>query len=90
MVRIQSERGHRVISGGPYRWMRHPGYTGAIVTYLATPLFLDSGWAFIPAGLLTITLIVRTALEDKVLHRELEAYPDYANRVAYRLFPGVW
>lgn len=90
MVRIQSERGHQVISSGPYRWMRHPGYTGAILSYLAIPLFLDSGWAFIPAGFLTIALIIRTALEDKVLHAELKGYSEYASSVRYRLLPGVW
>jgi protein-S-isoprenylcysteine O-methyltransferase Ste14 len=90
MVRIQSDRGHQVITSGPYRWMRHPGYAGAICTYLATPLFLDSGWAFIPAVFLVIALVIRTSLEDKVLHVELEGYSEYADKVRYRLFPGVW
>jgi protein-S-isoprenylcysteine O-methyltransferase Ste14 len=90
MVRIQSDRGHQVITSGPYRWMRHPGYAGAILTYLATPLFLDSGWAFIPAVFLVILLVLRTSLEDKVLQVELEGYSEYADKVRYRLFPGVW
>jgi protein-S-isoprenylcysteine O-methyltransferase Ste14 len=90
MVRIQSDRGHKVITNGPYRWMRHPGYTGAILKYLATPLFLDSGWAFIPAVFLVIVLVIRTSLEDKVLQAELEGYSEYADKVRYRLFPGVW
>jgi protein-S-isoprenylcysteine O-methyltransferase Ste14 len=90
MVRIQSDRGHQVITSGPYRWMRHPGYSGAIWTYLATPLFLDSAWAFIPAGFLIIVLVIRTVLEDRVLHVELKGYNDYASRVRYRLLPGVW
>jgi len=90
MVRIQSDRGHQVITGGPYRWMRHPGYAGAIWTYLATPLFLDSVWAFIPAVLIVIVLVIRTSLEDKVLQVELEGYSEYADKVRYRLFPGVW
>lgn len=90
MVRIQNDRGHHVISTGPYRWMRHPGYSGAIWTYLATPMFLDSTWAFIPSVLLVILLIVRTSLEDKALQNELEGYREYANRVPYRLFPGIW
>jgi protein-S-isoprenylcysteine O-methyltransferase Ste14 len=89
-VRIQSERGHKVVSSGPYRWMRHPGYTGSILSYLATPLFLDSGWAFIPAGFLIIVLIIRTALEDRVLHVELKGYREYAGSVRYRLLPGLW
>ena len=90
MVRIQSDRGHKVITSGPYRWMRHPGHSGAILTYLATPLFLDSVWAFIPAVLIVIVLVIRTSLEDKVLQVELEGYVEYADKVKYRLFPGVW
>jgi protein-S-isoprenylcysteine O-methyltransferase Ste14 len=90
VVRIQTERGHYVVSSGPYRWLRHPGYTGAVLAYLATPFFLDSWWAFLPAMLLTILLIVRTALEDRTLQDELAGYHDYARRVRYRLLPGVW
>jgi len=90
MVRIQAERGHRVISSGPYRWMRHPGYAGALLAYLATPVFLDSRWAFLPAVLITIILVIRTGLEDLVLQDELEGYRDYARRVRYRLLPRVW
>jgi protein-S-isoprenylcysteine O-methyltransferase Ste14 len=90
MVRIQTERGHQVVSGGPYRWVRHPGYAGALITYLATPFFLDSSWAFIPAVLLTVILIIRTSLEDRTLQAELQGYGEYAARVRYRLFPGVW
>ena len=90
MVRIQNERGHHVISGGPYRWVRHPGYAGAILSYLATPLILDSAWTYLPSVFLTIVIVIRTALEDKVLHNELQGYPEYAGRVRFRLFPGVW
>jgi protein-S-isoprenylcysteine O-methyltransferase Ste14 len=90
MVRIQTDRGHQVVSSGPYRWMRHPGYAGALLAYLATPLFLDSQWAFLPAVLLTILLVIRAGLEDRVLQDELEGYRDYARRVRYRLLPGAW
>lgn len=90
VVRIQTERGHHVITGGPYRWMRHPGYAGALLTYLAAPFFLDSLWTFVPAIFLTIVLVLRTSLEDKTLQEELPGYRDYARRVRYRLFPGVW
>lgn len=90
IVRIQSERGHHVVTSGPYRWVRHPGYAGAVCTYLSTPLLLDAGWAFIPAVLIVIVLVIRTALEDKVLHGELKGYRDYAGRIRYRLVPGVW
>lgn len=90
MVRIQSERDHRVVSSGPYRWMRHPGYAGAALMYLATPLFLDSWWAFLPAVLLTTILVIRTVLEDRTLQEELDGYREYAEQVRYRLLPGVW
>jgi protein-S-isoprenylcysteine O-methyltransferase Ste14 len=90
MVRIQTDRGQQVVSSGPYGWMRHPGYAGALWSYLATPLFLDSGWAFLPAMFLTIVLVIRTSLEDRVLQDELPGYRDYTRRVRYCLLPGVW
>jgi protein-S-isoprenylcysteine O-methyltransferase Ste14 len=90
MVRIQTERGHHVVSSGPYRWMRHPGYAGALLSFLGTPVFLDSLWAFLPVGLLAIVLFIRTALEDQTLQDELEGYREYASRVRYRLIPGIW
>ena len=90
MVRIQSDRGHKVVSSGPYRWMRHPGYAGALLTYLATPLLLDAPWAFLPVVFIAIVLVIRTRLEDGTLQDQLEDYRDYARRVRYRLLPGVW
>ena len=90
MVRIQTERGHQVISTGPYRWVRHPGYAGALITYLATPFFLDSIWALLPALFLMVVLVVRTSLEDRTLQEELTGYREYAGRVRFRLLPGVW
>jgi protein-S-isoprenylcysteine O-methyltransferase Ste14 len=89
-VRIQTERGHHVVSGGPYAWVRHPGYAGSLLAYLATPIWLDSPWAFVAAVLLAAALIIRTALEDRTLQDELPGYRDYAARVRYRLVPGVW
>jgi protein-S-isoprenylcysteine O-methyltransferase Ste14 len=89
-VRIQKERGHTVASGGPYRYVRHPGYVGYIASWIATSLALGSLWALIPAGLVMGLMVVRTALEDKTLQAELDGYRDYAARVRYRLLPGVW
>lgn len=89
-VRIQTERGHHVVSSGPYRWLRHPGYAGALVAYLATPFFLDSAWAFLPTLFVMAVLVVRTALEDRTLRAELAGYREYAGQVRYRLLPGVW
>ena len=89
-VRIQTERGHHVISTGPYRWIRHPGYLGGILTYLATPIFLDSYWVFLPAVFVTLILVIRTALEDRFLQDELPGYREFAKQVRYRLIPGIW
>jgi protein-S-isoprenylcysteine O-methyltransferase Ste14 len=89
-VRIQTERGHRVISTGPYAVVRHPGCVGMLGFTLATPLALGSSLAFIPAGLCTVLLIVRTILEDRTLRTELTGYQDYALRVRWRLIPGLW
>ena len=90
MVRIQAERGHRVVSTGPYAWVRHPGYAGALITYLSTPIFLDSRWAFLSAAVVSIALIIRTGLEDRTLQEELGGYREYARRVRCRLVPGIW
>ena len=90
VVRIQTDRGHHVVSSGPYRWIRHPGYTGALLAYLATPLFLDTQWAFVPAVFLAVVLVIRTGLADRTLQEQLEGYREYARRVRYRLLPGVW
>ena len=90
MVRIQDERDHAVASEGPYRYVRHPGYVGYITASFATALALGSLWALIPAGLTVCLLVVRTALEDKTLREELPGYAEYAQRVRYRLLPGLW
>lgn len=89
-VRIQEERGHTVATGGPYRYVRHPGYLGAIAFQLASPILLGSLWAFIPAALSALLLMARTALEDRTLLRELDGYREYAGRVRHRLLPGIW
>lgn len=90
VVRIQRDRGQCVITTGPYRWVRHPGYTGASILYLATPLALGSLWALIPAGLTILLLIVRTHLEDRTLQAELTGYKAYTQQTRYRLIPGLW
>jgi protein-S-isoprenylcysteine O-methyltransferase Ste14 len=90
VVRIQTDRGHHVVTTGPYRFIRHPGYAGALWTYLAMPLLLDSIWAFIPAILLLAVLVVRTSMEDATLQNELPGYREYAQKTHYRLMPGIW
>jgi len=89
-VRIQKDRRQAVVSNGPYRFIRHPGYLGTLLLHWGVPLMLNSLWAFIPAGLITLVLVIRTFLEDKTLLAELPGYIEYAGRVRYRLFPGIW
>jgi len=89
-VRIQEERGHQVVSTGPYRWVRHPMYVGVILLWPSTALILGSWWAVIPGLIISMIIVVRTALEDRMLQAELPGYADYAKRVRQRLIPGVW
>jgi len=90
VVRIQDDRGHRVVADGPYRFLRHPGYAGGLCVWLTLPLVLGSLWAYIPALLTACTLVVRTILEDRTLIEELPGYAEYTRRTRYRLLPGVW
>jgi protein-S-isoprenylcysteine O-methyltransferase Ste14 len=90
VVRIQRDRGQDVISKGPYRFVRHPGYLGMLVANLATPIVLDAPWTFIPIGVVAVLLVLRTALEDRTLCSELTGYADYARATRARLVPGVW
>jgi protein-S-isoprenylcysteine O-methyltransferase Ste14 len=89
-VRIQYDRGHTVSSGGPYRYIRHPGYIGMIIYLLSTPIILGSFWALIPAIMTVILFIIRTSFEDNTLKNKLEGYKEYAEKVKYRLISGIW
>jgi protein-S-isoprenylcysteine O-methyltransferase Ste14 len=89
-VRIQHERGHHVIDTGPYRHVRHPGYLGVAVYLLSTGLVLGSWWTVAVNIFMALILVLRTALEDRTLQRELGGYLDYARKVRYRLIPGLW
>ncbi len=89
-VRIQTDRGHRVISEGPYAFIRHPGYAGGILAIITSALILESYWALIPAIASIPFYCLRTSLEDKTLHAELPGYQEYAQKVRFRLFPGIW
>jgi protein-S-isoprenylcysteine O-methyltransferase Ste14 len=89
-VRIQTERGHKVIDTGPYAVVRHPGYNAGILLCVGIALCLGSLWALIPAGLATALLILRTCWEDQTLQAELPGYKEYTQRVQYKLVPGVW
>jgi protein-S-isoprenylcysteine O-methyltransferase Ste14 len=89
-VRLQRERHQRVISAGPYAFVRHPGYGAALAIFAGIPLALASWWALLPAALAGALLIVRTFWEDRLLQSGLAGYPDYARRTRYRLVPGLW
>lgn len=90
VVRIQSDRGHAVATHGPYRYVRHPGYAGAILFDLAISMLLASWWTLLIGGLCAILLVIRTALEDRTLRAELTGYVEYTRQVRYRLVPGIW
>lgn len=90
IVRIQSDHGHAVATEGPYRYMRHPGYVGMILFEFGISTLLASWWAIIAGGLCAVLLILRTALEDRTLRRELDGYDDYARHVRHRLLPAIW
>jgi len=90
IVRIQKDRGHAVVTGGPYQFVRHPGYVGTIAFELATPIMLGSLWALIAGVVAALLVVVRTALEDRTLRKELEGYTEYVQQTRYRLLPGVW
>jgi protein-S-isoprenylcysteine O-methyltransferase Ste14 len=90
VVEVQKDRGHTVITSGPYRFVRHPMYVGAILWLFSVPLALGSFISCVLSIILTTLIIVRTSLEDKTLRRELDGYPDYAKTVKYCLIPGIW
>jgi protein-S-isoprenylcysteine O-methyltransferase Ste14 len=89
-ARIQNDKHQYVCTSGPYKIVRHPGYTGLIVSILAYPLVLGSWWGFVLSGIMAVIMVVRTGLEDRMLQKELPDYAEYAKRVKYRLIPPVW
>jgi protein-S-isoprenylcysteine O-methyltransferase Ste14 len=90
IVRLQWERGHKIISTGPYAVVRHPLYAAVLILFVSTALLLGSWFGLAGVLVLASGLVFRTAMEDRELRRKLEGYADYARRVPYRLFPGVW
>lgn len=90
VVRIQSERGHHVISTGPYRYVRHPGYTGMLLAAMTQGIALGSLWSIVPLVPFMVQIIRRTLIEDAILRRELDGYEGYVARVRFRLLPGLW
>ena len=90
LVMIQKDRGHTVAAGGPYRFIRHPGYLGAMVFSISVPIQLGSWWAVIPGVVAAVLFIIRTSLEDQTLQDELPGYREFTQKTIYRLFPGIW
>ncbi|MFC1589381.1 methyltransferase family protein [Pseudomonadota bacterium] len=90
VVKIDKQRGHKVITTGPYALVRHPMYTVVIVLFYVVPVALGSRFALLIALFLTVLLVVRTYLEDRTLYKELEDYPEYSKQTPYRLMPKVW
>ena len=90
MVRIQHERGHTLVTSGPYRFVRHPGYVGAILASLCGGVALGSLWSLVPLVPFAVLFVRRTAVEDRMLRADLGGYAGYAERVRYRLVPGLW
>jgi protein-S-isoprenylcysteine O-methyltransferase Ste14 len=90
VVKLQKERGHKVVTSGPYAYVRHPMYTGIILFVLGAPLLLGSWWGLCLAPLLILMLGFRAVMEERMLTAELDGYADYAARVRYRLVPLLW
>jgi protein-S-isoprenylcysteine O-methyltransferase Ste14 len=90
VVKLQTERGHRVVSTGPYAWVRHPMYSGIVLFFVGAPLLLGSWWAVAMSPLFIALFAIRARIEERALLAGLPGYADYTARVRYRLVPGVW
>jgi protein-S-isoprenylcysteine O-methyltransferase Ste14 len=90
IVRIQADRGHYVVTTGPYRYVRHPMYAMMFLMWPGIALALGSWWALIPAAVIIVVFVIRTVLEDQTLQAGLPGYAAYAQHTRYRLIPGVW
>jgi len=89
-VRLQPDRQQVVETAGPYGFVRHPGYTGGILYFLLSGLALGSWWASVASLPLLPLIVRRTLVEDAMLREGLSGYAEYAEKVRYRLIPGVW
>jgi protein-S-isoprenylcysteine O-methyltransferase Ste14 len=90
VVKLQTERGHRVVSTGPYAWVRHPMYSGSVLFFVGAPLLLGSWWGVAMLPLFIALFAIRARIEERALIAGLPGYADYATRVRYRLLPGLW
>jgi protein-S-isoprenylcysteine O-methyltransferase Ste14 len=90
LVKVQHERGHHVVSTGPYAWVRHPMYSGAVLFFIGIALLLGSAWGLAASPLFAVLFGIRAGIEERTLIAGLPGYDDYISRVRYRLLPGVW
>jgi protein-S-isoprenylcysteine O-methyltransferase Ste14 len=90
VVRLQSERGHHVISTGPYAFVRHPMYSAAVLFMVGIALLLGSWWGTAMSPVFAILFGIRIRIEEQTLVTGLPGYAEYAARVHYRLVPGLW
>jgi len=90
VVRIQAERGHSLVTCGPYRYVRHPGYIAAMASSIGSGLALGSWWSYAPLVPVAFMILRRTIIEDRFLHEHLEGYAEFAKQTRYRWIPGVW
>ncbi|MEA2830204.1 MAG: hypothetical protein QOF22_952 [Bradyrhizobium sp.] len=90
VVKLQTERGHRVVSSGPYAFVRHPMYSGSVLFFVGAPLLLGSWWGVAMSPLFTVLFTIRAKIEERALIAGLPGYADYTKRVRFRLLPGLW
>lgn len=90
VVKVQAERGHRVIDTGPYAWVRHPMYSGIVLYFAAMALLLGSWWGLVLSPVFFVLFSIRAGIEERALIDGLPGYADYLARVRYRLVPGAW
>ena len=90
VVKVQTERGHRVISSGPYAVVRHPMYSGGVVFFVGAALLLGSWWGLVMSPLFAVLFAVRAGIEERALIDGLPGYAEYTTRVRYRLVPWLW
>jgi len=90
VVKLQTERGHRVVSTGPYAWVRHPMYSGTVLFFVGAPMLLGSWWGVAMSPLFIVLFAIRARIEERALLAGLPGYADYTARVRYRLVPGLW
>jgi protein-S-isoprenylcysteine O-methyltransferase Ste14 len=90
VIKLQTERGHRVISSGPYVFVRHPMYSGTVLFFIGAPLLLGSWWGAATSPLFAVLFAVRIAIEERALLEGLPGYADYTAQLRYRLVPGLW